>query len=365
MLAMPPDGRVNAKLWGKRYAHPPNRPNDRSRLVPWKPTWGVPAYMVVGGQRMDVRKALALMKGAEADEVLDVAEGEAIPEQPLASNRDVEEARAGFRRQQQRGRGKTTQGREPEEQRQAVRALAGRTRQRALPEGRPISEAPKVRGDGADYVAKEYPRLASDMGTTLRVDRAGTVRQQEIVDDLVHEMSHVPSELIYKIKDKGLKEVHIGIGAMPDLDDNSRFKGIRPRGWPPGETWDIVPGAYGHETVVAGATGRHGSDSLILHEFGHSVGDLLDAENSVEFYELHARGISSNQIYKKYYKQEGIAGRQEWFAETFAQYLTSASSEDFVNKIAVDDIKWAREVASHFERVTGVKPSFRRRRQAP
>lgn len=101
-FTMPPDGRVNAKLWGKRYAHPPNRPNDRSRLVPWKPTWGVPAYMVVNGQRMDVRKALAMMKGAEADEVLDVAEGEAIPEQKLASEEAVDAARAAFRREQER-----------------------------------------------------------------------------------------------------------------------------------------------------------------------------------------------------------------------------------------------------------------------
>ena len=101
-FTMPPDGRVNAKLWGKRYAHPPNRPNDRSRLVPWKPTWGVPAYMVVHGVRMDVRKALAMMKGAEADEVLDVAEGEAIPEQKLASEDAVDASRAAFRREQER-----------------------------------------------------------------------------------------------------------------------------------------------------------------------------------------------------------------------------------------------------------------------
>jgi hypothetical protein len=101
-FTMPPDGRVNAKLWGRRYAHPPNRPNDRSRLVPWKPTWGVPAYMVVGGIRMDVRKALAMMKGAEADEVLDVAEGEAIPEQKLASEEAVDASRAAFRREQER-----------------------------------------------------------------------------------------------------------------------------------------------------------------------------------------------------------------------------------------------------------------------
>jgi hypothetical protein len=103
-FTMPPDRRVNAKLWGRRYAHPPNRPNDRSRLVPWKPTWAVPAYMVVNGQRMDVRKALELMKGAQADEVLDVAEGEPMPEQTLASEAEVNKAREDFAREQERRR---------------------------------------------------------------------------------------------------------------------------------------------------------------------------------------------------------------------------------------------------------------------
>jgi hypothetical protein len=101
---MPRDGRVNAKLWGKRYAHPPNRPNDRSRIVGWKVDWPVPAYMVVNGQRMDVKKALALMSGKDADEAREDAEGVDIPEQTLASAKEVDEARAGFARERQRRR---------------------------------------------------------------------------------------------------------------------------------------------------------------------------------------------------------------------------------------------------------------------
>ncbi len=101
---MPRDNRVNAKLWGKRYAHPPNRPNDRSRIVGWKVDWPVPAYMVVNGQRMDVKKALALMTGKDADEAREDAEGIDIPEQPLATEAEVDEARAGFARERERRR---------------------------------------------------------------------------------------------------------------------------------------------------------------------------------------------------------------------------------------------------------------------
>ena len=101
---MPRDNRVNAKLWGKRYAHPPNRPNDRSRIVGWKVDWPVSAYMVVNGERMDVKKALSLMSGKHAETALDDAQGVDIEEQPLASNRDVEEARAGFAREREQRR---------------------------------------------------------------------------------------------------------------------------------------------------------------------------------------------------------------------------------------------------------------------
>lgn len=101
---MPRDNRVNAKLWGKRYAHPPNRPNDRSRVVGWKVDWPVPAYMVVNGERMDVKKALALMSGKHAETALADAQGVDIEEQPRASTRDVEEARASFERERQRRR---------------------------------------------------------------------------------------------------------------------------------------------------------------------------------------------------------------------------------------------------------------------
>lgn len=101
---MPRDNRVNGKLWGKRYAHPPNRPNDRSRIVGWKVDWPVPAYMVVNGQRMDAKKALSLMSGKDADEAREDAEGVDIPEQTLASEKEVDEARAGFARERQRRR---------------------------------------------------------------------------------------------------------------------------------------------------------------------------------------------------------------------------------------------------------------------
>lgn len=39
---------------GARFEYPPNRPNDRAVLMPWRPGWGVPGWRLVGGKREDV-----------------------------------------------------------------------------------------------------------------------------------------------------------------------------------------------------------------------------------------------------------------------------------------------------------------------
>lgn len=55
-----PDARgrteVSASLVGNTWEHPPNRPNDRSTLVPWRPHWGIPGWVWRDGERVDARR---------------------------------------------------------------------------------------------------------------------------------------------------------------------------------------------------------------------------------------------------------------------------------------------------------------------
>lgn len=44
VFTMPDDTHVSAKTWGHSWTHPPNRPNDRAVLVPWRRGWGMPAW---------------------------------------------------------------------------------------------------------------------------------------------------------------------------------------------------------------------------------------------------------------------------------------------------------------------------------
>lgn len=51
-FVMPNDARVSSKVWGQRYDHPPNRPNDRAVLLPWRPGWPAPAYAWRDGRKV-------------------------------------------------------------------------------------------------------------------------------------------------------------------------------------------------------------------------------------------------------------------------------------------------------------------------
>lgn len=55
LFVMPPDPRVSPRMWNLTYFSSPNRPNDRSVTMPWRPGWGVPGYLWKNGERVPVR----------------------------------------------------------------------------------------------------------------------------------------------------------------------------------------------------------------------------------------------------------------------------------------------------------------------
>jgi len=64
-FTMPPTSRVPdakgrtevpAGLVGQTWSNPPNRPNDRAVLTPWRPHWAIPGWVWRGGQRVPIRK---------------------------------------------------------------------------------------------------------------------------------------------------------------------------------------------------------------------------------------------------------------------------------------------------------------------
>lgn len=51
-FTMPPNANVHSSLKGKSWDHPPNRPNDRASLQPWRPHWGIPGWVLKNGRKV-------------------------------------------------------------------------------------------------------------------------------------------------------------------------------------------------------------------------------------------------------------------------------------------------------------------------
>ena len=50
---------ISPSLVGKHWDHPPNRPNDRAVLTPWRAHWGVPGWIWRSGHRVNVTPDIA------------------------------------------------------------------------------------------------------------------------------------------------------------------------------------------------------------------------------------------------------------------------------------------------------------------
>lgn len=113
-----------------------------------------------------------------------------------------------------------------------------------------------------------------------------------------------------------------------------QLRNDHPRGWPPGQTWTIVPGVFlpepgevviatvdrGAGRIVPPTNDMHGSFALVLHESMHG-NDFFHGHrllNSAPF--TAARNADFNKL-DAYERQGGEAGPQETYAESAARYF--------------------------------------------
>jgi hypothetical protein len=118
----------------------------------------------------------------------------------------------------------------------------------------------------------------------------------------------------------------------PDL------KGVHPRGWPAGTTWDSCEGMFnrGEKALYVTETYRPiGKKEFVpsrriagclLHESGHALDAALDypSANSKQFIEAYEEDVrripNSAKRGLRYFLQKGKAGRSETFAEVFSHH---------------------------------------------
>ncbi|HDY8067430.1 TPA: peptidase [Vibrio vulnificus] len=129
--------------------------------------------------------------------------------------------------------------------------------------------------------------------------------------------------------------------------------GVQVRGHPDGVTWNTIPGAgapdgelelvialkQGSDGVWHIPSGNHGSNNLVLHEYGHAldkiVGRKLDGKafsQSEDFYRSWYNEYASGNLKDNYYIQPAnnySAALEETFAEGFAKLFDYGSVSEY------------------------------------
>ena len=199
--------------------------------------------------------------------------------------------------------------------------VSGPARRRPRPRREPPPITVKPPTFAPEVVFQNHPQLES-LRPRLIVDDYTTdsaVRDQ--VADLARMASIAP-----KLTAKITATVHIGSSkSVPDMWGLPRMNNKRPRGWPAGSTWREVGGGYNPRTNIAASSPgrRSGSQSTILHEVGHSIGDSqglnLDAEKPLRA--AQSRNFSNLRSYYRQGGKGGAVGSQELLAESTAYYF--------------------------------------------
>lgn len=158
----------------------------------------------------------------------------------------------------------------------------------------------------------------------------GTDDDNELV---ARELAKLPKSSLEQMKSQGTKVIACR-GSVTDKDPSLR--GVTPRGWRPGQTWDGVPGMYykrSNEVVIATrehgtpagahvpvAGEGHGSADLTVHESMHALdsgGGGANRSAGAGFNSARNGDIRSLGTYET---QAGAAGQEETWAESGGRY---------------------------------------------
>lgn len=159
---------------------------------------------------------------------------------------------------------------------------------------------------------------------------SGTDADKELV---ARELAKLPRSTLEQMKADGTKVIACR-GSV--TDHATALRGQQPRGWDPGDTWDIVPGMYdpntnevviatrGHGTPAGAhvpATGEgHGSADMTVHEALHAVDYNRGGaarSTGTDFNNARNSDLASLGTYET---QAGSAGQEETWAESGARY---------------------------------------------
>ncbi len=199
--------------------------------------------------------------------------------------------------------------------------ISGKVRQKGRPKTR-HGHAPSLRQLRLENRTRRH--IASAL---LRVRGTANLRDAVLVRK---ELIKLPLGVLKGLLDHRTKVV---VCRYSICEVRPRLKGVRPRGWPEGQTWDTVPGLHalfdneviiatrkgGRKRVVLERGNGHGCNNLVIHEtlhaYNHRVTNLSASSAFLKVRELDWGSLPA------YEKQSGSAGPSETFAERGGTYF--------------------------------------------
>jgi alkylhydroperoxidase family enzyme len=176
-------------------------------------------------------------------------------------------------------------------------------------------------------------------GVARALVKTGGRGTQADAEAVITELKKLPAALLERARVAGVQVVACRASITDHL---TALRGLTPRGWPPGSTWDRVPGLYDPATMTVvmathdGPTGEralpdagygHGSFNALFHELGHALDgtnalgqDSKSAEFRAAYRADEAALRAANQTYLL---QPGDAGLEETYAEMAARHFSN------------------------------------------
>lgn len=224
---------------------------------------------------------------------------------------------------------------------------------------RPLTLKQLAKREGVDLAPAPPPVIVAKPLTTSNVGTTFTTTvSKEFKGAVQKQIDAYPEKVKLALNDNGIsfKAGNKLTEMFPEL------KGKHPRGWPPGTTWDSVEGMFHLNTnsisisetyrpirqKIFKNTPKSKIKGILNHETGHgfnrSFGDN-NISDSIEFAKAHRidiKNLSQLDIAENrlnYFLQKGSVGRDETFAEIFADIMgQGAASTRTIQDIIYHDI---------------------------
>jgi Pro-Pro endopeptidase len=194
-------------------------------------------------------------------------------------------------------------------------------------------EAARPTGTPGSHETIEAARAWGEANGVKVVEGSSVTLDQ--LNAINRDVARMPGAALDAIRAAGKRLDVISGRGITDHPQWSSYRGVTPRGYPEGHTWDDVPGAgSGSRPATVIVANRlqegHASVSLVMHEHAHTYDHALHAlrgvkgSDSPEWREVHEK-VRWPSAYERNYREEG-------YAESFARYHAGPTSRSFLPK---------------------------------